>query len=158
LNWILERGYTFIELIITVAIVAILASVTMPMMEVTIKREKEKELRAVLRELREAIDAYKEASDAGRIKKSIEESGYPPNLDMLVKGVIDEKDPQKRRIVFLRRIPLDPTLKSTEYANPQWGLRSYESSLENPNAGADVYDVYSLSSELSINGIPYAQW
>ena len=157
-----QKGFTLIELIVTVTIVAILASVAMPMLKMTVQRSKESELRANLRQIREAIDAYKKASDEGRIKKNIEESGYPPNLEILVDGVVNEKDIKKNKLKFLRRIPLDPVSPVTSANNNQqpnnWGLRSYASEVENPQPGDDVFDVYSQSQQLGINGVPYASW
>ena len=156
------RGFSFIELIVTLAIVAILASVTMPLVSVTVQRSKESELRHHLRQMREAIDAYKKASDDGRIKKSVEDSGYPPSLLVLVEGVEDIKDPDKKLIKFLRKVPTDPmanqTGKEGRTAIDDWGLRSYESSADKPTAGKDVYDVYSKSLQIGTNGVPYAKW
>ncbi|MES2579517.1 MAG: type II secretion system protein [Pseudomonadota bacterium] len=157
-----SKGFTLIELIVTVTIVSILASVTMPMLKMTVQRSKETELRANLRQIREAIDAYKKAADEGRIKKNIQDNGYPPNLEVLVNGVLDEKDVNKRQLKFLRRIPLDPMTNianaDTEALPNNWGLRSYESDAVEPVAGDDVYDVYSLSPQIGINGVPYAKW
>ena len=155
-------GFTLIELIVTVAIVAILASAAMPMLKMTVQRSKESELRANLRQIREAIDAYKKASDEGRIKKNLEASDYPPSLEILVEGVEDIKDIKKNKLKFLRRIPLDPMFPVTSTnINEQpnnWGLRSYSSDIENPQPGDDVFDVYSQSQQLGINGVPYAKW
>ena len=157
-----QKGFTLIELIVTVTIVAILASVAMPMLQMSVQRSKENDLRANLRQIREAIDAYKKAADEGRIKKSIEETGYPPNLEILVNGVLDEKDINKNKIKFLRKIPLDPMTiaadKNTDDLPNNWGLRSYASEASNPEQGADVFDVYSLSQQIGINGIAYAKW
>lgn len=157
-----NKGFTLIELIVTVSIVAILASAVMPMLQMTYQRSKENQLRADLRQIREALDAYKKAADEGRIKKSIDETGYPPNLAILVDGVPDEKDVNKNKLKFLRRIPIDPVLPKDkvnfdDVAN-NWGLRSYQSDAENPAEGDDVYDVYSLSEQIGINGVPYAKW
>ena len=156
------KGFTLIELIVTVTIVAILASVAMPMLQMSVQRNKEIELRANLRQIREAIDAYKKAADEGHIKKSIEETGYPPNLEILVNGVVDEKDINKNKLKFLRIIPLDPmtiaTDKNTDDLPNNWGLRSYASEASDPEQGADVFDVYSLSQQIGINGIAYAKW
>jgi general secretion pathway protein G len=157
-------GFTLIELVVTVAILAILASVAMPMLQLTVQRVKESELRANLRQIREAIDAYKKAVDEGRVSKNIDQSGYPPNLEMLVDGVVDVKDPGKRKLRFLRKIPADPmrTLVQNDdgygQTNYHWGLRSYASEFDNPKEGQDVYDVYSLSKQTGINGVPYSQW
>jgi general secretion pathway protein G len=157
-------GFTLIELVVTVAILAILASVAMPMLQLTVQRVKESELRANLRQIREAIDAYKKAVDEGRVSKNIDQSGYPPNLEMLVDGVVDVKDPSKRKLRFLRKIPADPmrTLVQNDdgygQTNYHWGLRSYASEFDNPKEGQDVYDVYSLSKQTGINGVPYSQW
>jgi general secretion pathway protein G len=155
-----QHGFTLIELVVTLTIVAILASVAMPMLKVTVQRSKETELRQNLQQLRLAIDAYKKAVDEGRIKKNIDQSGYPPNLEVLVEGVPDEKDPKKRKIRFLRRIPYDPMRNQnnlTEYTH-DWGLRSYESEADRPFYSTDVYDVFSLSKLTGSNGVPYAQW
>jgi general secretion pathway protein G len=152
------RGFTLIELVVTVAIVAVLASVAMPMLQVSMQRTKENELRAHLRQIREAIDAYKTAVDQKQIESSIDETGYPPSLEVLVEGVEDISSPKKRMLKFLRRIPYDPMLSGKDFAKQTWGLRSYESSAKHPQAGRDVYDVYSLSPLVGLNGIPYAQW
>jgi general secretion pathway protein G len=157
-----SKGFTLIELIVTVTIVAVLASAVMPMLKMTVQRSKENELRANLRQIREAIDAYKKAVDDGRIKKQIDASGYPPNLEVLVKGVVNEKDTNKSVLKFLRRIPLDPMTPvenaETEGFLSNWGLRSYTSDAAKPVEGDDVYDVYSQSQQLGINGVPYAKW
>ena len=158
-------GFTLIELIVTVAILAILASSAMPMIQMSVQRHKENQLRTNLRQIRLALDAYKLAIDEGRIKKNIDESGYPPNLSILVLGVKDEKSADDAKIKFLRNIPLDPmTRVDTDYLannnepNSNWGLRSYKSDANNPVSGDDVYDVYSKSEQVGINGVPYAQW
>ena len=149
------------------AIVAILASAALPMLQMTVQRSKENELRANLRQIREAIDAYKKIADTkdGPIKKIEGQTGYPPNLDVLVEGVIDEKSPNKNKIRFLRRLPLDPmqpvsedSEKSENGIISNWGVRSYASEANEPKEGDDVYDVYSLSPQVGINGVPYAQW
>ncbi|MDI1361100.1 type II secretion system protein [Methylotenera sp.] len=162
-----NSGFTLIELVVTVAIVAILATVALPMLQLSVQRVKENELRANLRQIREAIDAYKKVADIenGPIKKTISQSGYPPSLDVLVNGVVDEKDPNKHKIRFLRSIPLDP-MQSVDQASSQsgndllnnWGLRSYKSEANSPAEGDDVYDVYSRSKQIGINGVPYNQW
>lgn len=154
-----QTAFTFVELIVTVAMVAILAATAMPMVQMTIKRNKETELRSCLREIRSAIDAYKLAYDQGHIRREIDKSGYPPNLDVLVAGVPDEKDPLRHKMRFLRRVPNDPMLNEEDRAQGEaWGLRSYASDPDNPQTGEDVYDVYSLSPHVGINGVPYAAW
>lgn len=155
----LQRGFTFIELMMTLAIMAVLAMVSLPLAEKAVQREKERELRVALAQIREAIDAYKRASDAGRIELKVGESGYPRSLDELVSGVPDQKHPNHRMIYFLRVLPADPTFPDSSAAPAlTWGVRSYESSADEPRAGADVFDVYSLSSGVGGNGVPYRNW
>jgi general secretion pathway protein G len=154
-----RRGFTLIELLVTLAILGVLASAVVPLAELAVKRSKERELHAALREIRGALDEYKRAFDEGRIPKKADESGYPPSLEVLVHGMSNEKDPRKAKIYFLRRIPRDPF--STEPATPPartWGERSYASPPDAPAAGNDVFDVYSLSEGVGLNGIPYRQW
>lgn len=154
-----ESGFTLIELLATVAIVALLASMAAPLAEVVVKRNKEQELRSALRQIREGIDAYKHAVDEGRITKSVDESGYPKRLDVLVEGVEDSRDPQKRKIYFLRRIPRNPFFGDLSVpASETWGKRSYASSPDNPKEGDDVFDVYPLADGVGLNNVPYREW
>jgi general secretion pathway protein G len=126
---------------------------------VTVQRAKEHELRTALRQMREAIDAYKQASDEGRVAKRVNESGYPKSLEMLVAGVEDAKDPKKTKIYFLRRIPRDSMAPdSTLAAAETWGKRSYASPPDEPKAGDDVFDVYSLSTGIGLNAVRYREW
>jgi general secretion pathway protein G len=153
------QGFTLIELVITLAIVALLASVALPVSELAVQRTKEQELRRTLRQIREAIDIYKQASDEGRIKKSVGDSGYPKKLEDLVEGVDDQKNPKKERIYLLRRIPRDPfNTDPTLSAAATWGKRSYASPPDDPKEGDDVFDVFSLAQGKGINGQPYRDW
>ncbi|WP_321872650.1 type II secretion system protein [Burkholderia ubonensis] len=154
-----ESGFTLIEMIVTVALVAIIASVATPFFKIQQQREKERELKAALREIRSAIDAYKLAGDEGRIARAADSTGYPKSLDQLVIGVVDQRDPKGRKIHFLRRIPYDPMNPSSPTsAADSWGKRSYASDADDPQEGVDVYDVFSLSDRTGINGIPYRKW
>jgi len=146
------RGFTLIELLITVAIVALLASIAAPLAEVSVQRDKEKELRQALREMRGAIDAYKRAADEGVIERAADATGYPPSLAALVDGVPDKRKPDAPKLYFLRRVPADPM------GGEEWGLRSYTSPADSPQPGKDVYDVYSKSDGTGLNGVPYRQW
>lgn len=152
-------GFTFIELLVTLAIIAVLATIAYPMAELSKQRERERELKAALREIRGALSAYKRAGDEGRIIRRANESGFPHSLQELVEGVEDAKDPARRKIYFLRRIPRDPL--STEQAAPAsvtWGKRSYASPPDKPAEGADVFDVYSRAPGVGLNGVPYREW
>lgn len=153
-------GFTLIELVVTVAIVALLASVALPMAEVSVKRIKEQELRMALRDIRTALDAYKQAVEEGRVAQDIQQSGYPESLRVLVDGVPDASSPdRKKRIYFLRRIPRDPLFADPQRPDEEtWGKRSYASSWDAPEEGDDVFDVYSLASGIGLNGIPYGRW
>jgi general secretion pathway protein G len=154
-----KRGFTLIELLITVAIVATLSSIALPMTELVVQRNKEQDLRSSLRQIRDAIDSYKQAADEGRIVKSIGQSGYPNTLEDLITGVEAINDPKKGKIYFLRRIPRDPLVQDTNMSPEQtWGKRSYESSPDAPQEGSDVFDVYTLSTGTGLNGIPYREW
>lgn len=153
------RGFTLIELVVTVAIVGILAMAAMPMMEMTAKRQKESELRSALRELRGGIDAYRRAVNEGKIEKKVDESGYPHRLEDLVRGIENILDPNKGKLFFLRRLPRDPFSNDPALTAAQtWGKRSYASPPDAPLEGADVFDIYSLSSASGLNGIPYREW
>lgn len=153
------RGFTLIELVVTVAIVGVLALAAAPLLETTVRRQQESELRAALREVRGAIDAYRRAADDGKIAKKADESGYPARLEDLYQGVENRQDPGKGKLYFLRRLPRDPFNRdSTLSAVQTWGQRSYTSPPDAPREGADVFDIYSLSEVRGSNGLPYREW
>ncbi len=147
------RGFTLAEMVMVAAVLAILAAVTLPVVKFTTKRTKEMELRQALRSMREAIDEYKRYSDNGLIPVDLGTDGFPAELEVLVEGV-DLVGQVDKKIKFLRRIPVDPMTGEIE-----WGMRSYQ---DEPDAsswgGENVYDVYSLSEGMGLNGVPYAQW
>ncbi len=154
-----QAGFTLIELVVTVAIIAVLASGLFPLAEISAKRAKEQDLRSSLREIRTAIDAYKLAVDEGRITKDATKSGYPPSLRDLVDGVTDQRSPTGQRIFFLRRLPRDPFSREAKApAEQTWGQRSYGSPPDAPAPGVDVFDVYSLSPQSGLNGVAYKEW
>jgi general secretion pathway protein G len=151
------RGYTFVELIVVTTIILILASAVQPLAKVAIQRQKEVELRRALREMRNAIDKFKDAADAQMIPSTELKpgsEGYPSDLEMLVEGVSVLNDQSGRKLKYLRRIPVDPMTSEAE-----WGMRSYQ---DKPDAtrwgGQNVYDVYSLSGGTALDGTKYKDW
>lgn len=152
-------GFTLVELLVVVAIVAVLATIGLPLAELAQRRTQEEELRQSLRLIRKALDDYKDAASEGRILRTVGDSGYPPNLNVLVDGVLDAKSPRGDKLYFLRRLPRDPFASANiAQAADTWGLRSYASTAEAPSPGKDVYDVYSQSKEKALNGEPYRNW
>ena len=152
-------GFTLIELVITVAIVAVLASVALPLNELIVQRSKEADLRRSLREIREALDAYKQACDDGRIMPKPNTSCYPKRLDDLITGVEDAKDAKKAKIYFLRRLPRDPFATDPDLVPADtWAKRSYDSPPDDPRDGDDVFDVFTRSTLVGINGRPLKEW
>ena len=148
-----QAGLTLIELIFTVAIVCILSMAALPLARVTIQREKEVELRRNLREIREAIDRYKDASDRGFVELKFGSEGYPPDMETLVKGVA-QLNAVDKKLKFLRRIPRDPMTGNTE-----WGLRSSQDSPDSMSfGGQNVYDIFSKSTGTALDGSKYADW
>lgn len=154
------RGFTLVELLVVVAIVSVLASIGLPLAELSHRRNQEAELRRALRDIRGALDGYKRLVDEGRIARAADGSGYPPSLEALAEGVPDAQSPQGRRIYLIRRLPRDPMARNADEVPAQatWGLRSYASPPDAPQAGDDVFDVYSLSDGTGLNGVPYRRW
>jgi len=149
----LRAGYSLIEMVLVAALLTIIAGVTLPVAKYAVKRQKEMELRHHLRTMRNAIDEYKRYSDLGLIPVDFDTDGYPSDLDILVEGVeiVGQIDKQVR---FLRRIPVDPMTGEAE-----WGKRSYQDRPDDTSwGGQNVYDVYSLSEGVGLDGRPYAEW
>ncbi|HEV2843673.1 MAG TPA: type II secretion system protein [Thermoanaerobaculia bacterium] len=148
-----ESGFTMAELVTVAAILTILATVTLPVAKFTVKRQKEADLRLALREMRTAIDEYKRYSDSALIQVDLGTQGYPKKLEVLVEGVevVGQID---KKLKLLRRIPVDPMTGKTE-----WGMRGYDDDWDATSwNGSDVYDVYSLSEGVGLNGVPYRKW
>lgn len=156
----LPQGFTLVELVAALAILAVLASVSIAPIKLERQRAKERELRSALTQIREALDAYKRMSDDKRIPlPSAEASGYPPSLDVLAQGVRDASKPSAAPIYLLRRVPRDPFHPDLNVpASRTWGLRSYASPADRPQPGVDVFDVYSTADGSGLNGVPYRQW
>jgi general secretion pathway protein G len=150
-------GYSFVELLIVTAILFILASAVMPLATVTSQRQRESELRTALRQMRTAIDKFKDAADAGRIPStevSAGSEGYPPDLQTLVDGVSLLNDQSGTKLKFLRKIPTDPMTNSTD-----WGLRAYQDKPDSTSWGrGNVFDVYSKSGGTALDGTKYKDW
>jgi len=143
-------GFTLIELIVATAILVILTGLVIPMARVAIKREKERELRNDLWQLRDAIDRYKDATDRGGIQIKVDSQGYPPDLETLVKGV----DVGGKKVRFLRKIPTDPMTNSAE-----WGLRSMQDDPDSDSwGGQNVFDVFTKSQGTGLDGTDYKTW
>jgi len=145
-----DRGFTLMELIVATAILVILTSLAIPMARVGIKRERERELRHDLWEMRDAIDRYKDAADRGGFQIKVGSEGYPPDLETLVKGV----DMGGKKVRFLRRIPIDPMTGETE-----WGTRSLQDDPDSDSSSGDnVFDVFTKSTGTGLDGTQYKDW
>ncbi len=145
-----QGGLTLLELIIAITILGILAGAAIPMAKVRVRRDKERELRRDLWEMRDAIDRYKDAADRGAFQIKVGSDGYPPDLDTLVKGV----DVQGKKVRFLRRVPVDPMTGKAE-----WGMRSTQDDPDSDSwGGQNVFDVYSKSEGKSLDGTKYSDW
>ncbi len=151
-------GFTLIEMVVVVAIVGILATAAQPLLELQARRQKEFVLRQGLRTLRAAIDAYRQAAVDGRIAQPENTSGCPPALQVLVDGVPDARAPKERKVYFLRRMPRDPFADAAVPAAQTWGLRSYDSPPDSPQAGRDVFDIHSQADGTGLDGTPYREW
>lgn len=152
-------GFTLIEILVTLTLLATLAMAAWPLTRIAAKQNRETELRRALWQIRGAIDAHKAAMDGGRVTRMVGASGYPPTLATLVEGVTDIRNPAGAKLYFLRRIPRDPMCACPGVPDiDAWGLRAYASPPDAPEAGDDVFDVYSKSTETGINGIPYKEW
>ena len=146
-----ERGFTLLELIIAATILSILTMMALPLARITIQREREKQLRQALWEMRDAIDRYKDAADRQAFQTKVDSFGYPPDLDELVKGVTIQGD---KKVRFLRSIPMDPMTKSKE-----WGMRSMQDDPDSDSWGGQaVFDVYSKSDGTALDGTKYKDW
>ena len=152
-------GFTLVELMVTLAIVAVLSTLALPLAQVAVQRQKEQELRVALRDIRTALDDYKRASGEGRVASLLDGSGYPATLAQLVDGVTDQRSARPRKVYFLRRIPRDPFCEDAAVPDADtWALRSYQSDPDKPEPGEDVYDVVSKSEQVGLNGIAYKRW
>ena len=153
-------GFTFVEMLATLAIIAILTTICLPLAEVSSQRRKEEDLRAALRQIRDGLDTYRRAFDDGHIKRTPGDSGYPKTLLALVDGVEDAQSPDGARLYFLRRLPREPVSghAGDVAAASTWGLRSYESPPDAPQPGKDVFDVYCRCEGIGFNGVPYREW
>lgn len=154
-----RRGYTLVELLMVLAILALLAAMTMPLAEMTVQRDKERQFKRALWEIRDAIDAYHRARESGALAGAQGSSTYPPDLQTLTLPASDARAERRGEVMrFLRRVPRDPFADPSLPAERSWGLRSYLSDADKPQPGADVYDVHSLSDQLGLNGVPLKQW
>ena len=154
-----DRGLTIIELMVTLAILSVLAAAVLPLGEALLVAQKERELRQALWQIRGAIDDYKRASERGQIRAAGTSSGYPPNLEALALGVADARlERQGQAIYFLRSLPRDPFADPALPPEKTWRLRSYASPPSRPLPGVDVFDVYSSSDATAMDGTPYAKW
>ena len=153
----LEDGYSFIELLVVISILFVLASAALPLAQVASQRQREAELRRTLREMRTAIDKFKDAVDIGQIpttELTPGSEGYPPDLATLVEGVTPANDASGRKLKFLRRVPIDPMTNSTE-----WGMRAYQDRPDSTSwGGRNVFDVYTKSQGTGLDGTKYKDW
>jgi general secretion pathway protein G len=152
------RGFTLIEMLVVLALVGVLAAAARPVLEFSVRRSQEFALREALRQIRGGLDAYKRAADEGHIARAVDDSGYPPDLDALVRGVPDIKSPNGRRLYFLRRLPRDPFAPGELPPAESWATRAADSGPEERRAGRDVFDVHSRSERRALDGSHYRDW
>ena len=150
---LLQSGFTLIELILTVTVIAILVGLAVPLARNSVKRQKEADLRIALREMRGAIDKYKMYSDAGQIQVTLGTEGYPAKLEDLVEGV-QQVGQVDKKLKFLRKIPVDPMTNTAE-----WGMRAYQDETTSTSwGGQNVFDVYTKSEGIGLDGTKYSEW
>ncbi len=152
------HGFTLIEMLVVLALVGVLAAAARPVLEFSVRRSQEFALREALRQIRGGLDAYKRAADEGRIARAVDDSGYPPDLDALVRGVPDIKSPNGRRLYFLRRLPRDPFAPGDGPPAETWAVRAADSGPDERRAGRDVFDVHSRSERRALDGSFYKDW
>ena len=150
-----RRGFTLIEMLVVLTLMAILAMAARPLLELSVQRSREHELRQALRTVRSALDAYKKAVEAGTVARGAEDTGYPPSLLALTAGVPDAKSPDTKKIYFLRRLPRDPFADAALPPAETWGLRAADSPPDAPRPGRDVFDIYSRSERRALDGTTY---
>ena len=152
------QGFSLIELMVVLAIMALLASIAFPLTELARRRGQEEELHRALLDIRRGLDDYKHLVEQGHIANPSGGSGYPPTLDALVKGVSDLQSPKGSRIYVMRRLPRDPFAPASIADAQTWGQRAYDSPPDAPQTGSDVFDVYSLTPGKGLDGTPYRDW
>lgn len=152
-------GFSLIEMMMTLACIALIATIAMPHAELAMQRRKEAELRSALREIRSALDAHHKMAEQGRIQRDAGDSGYPKTLESLTSGIADITRPEGGMVYLLRRLPRDPFHPDASVSAAEtWGKRSYASPPNAPKDGIDVFDVYSRSTGTGLNGIAYREW
>lgn len=152
------HGFTLIEMLVVLALVGVLAAAARPVLELSVRRSQEFALREALRQIRGGLDAYRRAADEGRIARAVDDSGFPPDLEALVRGVPDIKSPNGRRLYFLRRLPRDPFAPGDMPPAETWAVRAADSGPDERRAGRDVFDVHSRSPRRALDGSFYKDW
>ena len=153
-----QLGFSLVELLAVVVIMSILATIGLPLMELSQRRSQEEDLRRSLRGIRTALDQYKRLVDTGRVAQEAGGSGYPARLEVLVAGVVDAQSPKGAKLYLMRQLPRDPMAPLGQAEADTWSLRSYDSPPDDPKPGKDVFDVHSKSTALGLNGVPYRLW